>query len=182
MTALNDPSPERAGLVNFAPPAMLEAGKRVDKLGERAFLTKPFTTDTQASKLTMPIGLQFDASVFYGDKLKLGGAVRLYFAETLFCVASVANLHEAIRYRTNVINAHAARRSSKMESSAPCSAISLASVGCDLLCFQREGVVGATPARSQIAIMETREASALSNKCAKGSCLSMVRHSIGGSA
>lgn len=74
---------------------------------------------------------------------------------------------------------HAARRSAKMSSSAPCSSINLARVGCDFRCFQREGVVGATPARSQIAIIGTRASWARWKSSARGSYVCIIRHTIG---
>lgn len=81
--------------------------------------------------------------------------------------------------KTDADGDHAARRSAKMASSAPCSSISFARVGCDLWCFQREGVVGATPARSQIAIIGTRASCARWKSSAKGSYVCIIRHTIG---
>jgi len=76
----------------------------------------------------------------------------------------------------------AARLLSMMSDKAAFSLLTASTVAPFLPCFQRDGVVAATPARSQISDIGTRFSRARSKRASTGSVLGMVRHAIGRAA
>lgn len=141
---------------------------------------EPFAGAAQMIEAPVKIALTLPSSRNDAFKQKVGGTGAAQRRKATKGRCAIADLAKADRAVSDDIDAHAA--SATISFSASCSRCTRSNVAPLRLRFQRDGVVGSMPARSQMRAMGTRWLFARANRASMGSAVSMDRHSIGRAA